>query len=79
MTVVRVRIDKHTKEEAAVGLAVMGLTVSEAFLCHRVHRAAAFFPSTAKLTSQVFWAPLKASLVPLVTMEMCYSYMMNFN
>jgi DNA-damage-inducible protein J len=30
-TVVRARIDEHTKEEAAVILATMGLTVSDAF------------------------------------------------
>ena len=30
-TVVRARIDEHTKEEATVVLAAMGLTVSDAF------------------------------------------------
>ncbi|WP_312283667.1 type II toxin-antitoxin system RelB/DinJ family antitoxin [Candidatus Igneacidithiobacillus taiwanensis] len=30
-TVVRARIDEHTKEEASVVLAAMGLTVSDAF------------------------------------------------
>jgi DNA-damage-inducible protein J len=30
-TVVRARIDEHTKEEAAAVLAAMGLTVSDAF------------------------------------------------
>ena len=30
-TVVRARIDEHTKEEAAVVLAAIGLTVSDAF------------------------------------------------
>jgi DNA-damage-inducible protein J len=30
-TVVRARIDQHTKEEATVVLAAMGLTVSDAF------------------------------------------------
>lgn len=30
-TVVRARIDEHTKEEASIVLAAMGLTVSDAF------------------------------------------------
>ncbi len=30
-TIVRARIDEHTKEEASVVLAAMGLTVSDAF------------------------------------------------
>lgn len=80
LTVVRARIEEHTKEEATAGLAVMGLTVSDAFSCHPAYRRRLLFQSgIAEYPFRFSGTHLNASLAPIATMGMRHSSMMNFN